>query len=121
LTERILANENLPLTVIHAMRDAGHDVMWIRETNPGATDLEVLEIAEKDNRILATFDKDFGEFIYKQHRNRVCGIILFRLRINSPLNLAKWCVEALESPVTWRNSFSVVEQDRIRIRPLRKT
>lgn len=28
---RLLANENFPLDAVEALREAGHDVLWIRE------------------------------------------------------------------------------------------
>jgi len=39
---RIMANENVPGPVVAALRSAGHDVVWSKETLPGAKDREVL-------------------------------------------------------------------------------
>ena len=39
---RLLANENIPGSVVSALQAAGHDVVWIRTAAPGATDPEVL-------------------------------------------------------------------------------
>lgn len=39
---RLLANENIPLSAVEALRDCGHDVLWIREKSPGVTDIEVM-------------------------------------------------------------------------------
>ena len=59
---RILANENLPGDAVAALRLHGHDVVWVRDDAPGSRDREILEWAHTDERILITFDKDFGEF-----------------------------------------------------------
>jgi predicted nuclease of predicted toxin-antitoxin system len=58
---RFLANENLPGTAVTALAAAGHDVVWVRTAAPGTTDPEVLAWAAREERILLTFDKDFGE------------------------------------------------------------
>ncbi len=59
---RFLANENFPGSGVAALQSAGHDVVWIRTAARGATDPEVLAWAAREERILLTFDKDFGEF-----------------------------------------------------------
>jgi predicted nuclease of predicted toxin-antitoxin system len=58
---RFLANENFPGAAVAALEAAGHDVVWVRMTVPGATDPEVLARAAREERVLLTFDKDFGE------------------------------------------------------------
>jgi len=58
---RFLANENFPGPAVTALRAAGHDVVWIRTAAPGSTDRDVLAQAAREERILLTFDKDFGE------------------------------------------------------------
>jgi predicted nuclease of predicted toxin-antitoxin system len=39
---------------------AGHDVIWVGDWESDPGDTEVLNIAEKQSRILVTLDKDFG-------------------------------------------------------------
>ena len=57
---RLLVNENFPGDAIKALRQDGHDVVWIRTTAPGSSDPQVLAKTQSENRILLTFDKDFG-------------------------------------------------------------
>lgn len=56
---RLLADENIPLRAVQLLREMGHDVLSICEIAPKTSDEDVLELAEKDERILLTFDKDF--------------------------------------------------------------
>jgi hypothetical protein len=35
---RFLANENMPGEAVTALREAGHDVAWVRTDSPGAAD-----------------------------------------------------------------------------------
>ena len=60
---RFLANENVPLDAISALRERGHDVIWVRTDTPGSTDEDILARAGAEERVLITFDKDFGENI----------------------------------------------------------
>jgi predicted nuclease of predicted toxin-antitoxin system len=43
------------------LRSAGHDVIWAGEWPEDPGDDEILDIAYRENRILVTLDKDFGE------------------------------------------------------------
>jgi predicted nuclease of predicted toxin-antitoxin system len=61
MSQRFLANENIPLQLVEALEQAGCDVIWIRRSNPGASDPDILAQAAREQRVLLTFDKDFGE------------------------------------------------------------
>jgi len=56
-----VANESFPGAAVTALRAAGHDVVWVRTAAPGASDPNVLAWAVREERVLLTFDKDFGE------------------------------------------------------------
>jgi predicted nuclease of predicted toxin-antitoxin system len=65
---RILANENFPGDAVNALRLEGHDVAWIREDAPGSLDTQVLQRAQDEERVLITFDKDFGELAFRLYK-----------------------------------------------------
>lgn len=46
------------------LRDNGHDVLDTRSFGQDPGDRALLELAESENRILITIDKDFGDLIY---------------------------------------------------------
>ena len=58
---RFLANEHFPGAAVTALTARGHDVVWVRVSAPGTSDADVLAWAAREQRILLTFDKDFGE------------------------------------------------------------
>ena len=60
----LLADECCDMAVVRELRDAGHDVLTIRETMPGADDEAVVQLALRDSRVLLTEDKDFGQLLY---------------------------------------------------------
>jgi len=76
---RILANENFPGEAVEALRKQGHDVAWVRTDAPGNNDTQVLERAQREGRIVITFDKDFGELAFRAGLPAQSGIILFRI------------------------------------------
>ena len=112
------ANENLPRSAVEALCAEGHNVAWVRAEAPGATDEQVLARARSDGRVLLTFDKDFGELVLKRGRSASHGVVLFRMPLERPADVASRVVEALRTRDDWANHFSVVESQRIRMRPL---
>ena len=61
---RFLADESCDGAIVRALREAGHDVTSVRDTMRGATDRSVLDAAFKEQRLLLTEDKDFGELVF---------------------------------------------------------
>ena len=61
---RFLADESCDFAVVRALRVAGFDVTSVRDVMPGAEDVEVIEIAVRESRILLTEDKDFGQLVF---------------------------------------------------------
>ena len=113
-----LANENFPLDAVEAIRQIGHDVVWIRTDAPGSKDPDVLKRAVSEQRVLLTFDKDFGDLAFQHGLPAACGIVLFRIQASSSAALATMVVTALQSRTDWPGQFSVVEAGRIRMRAL---
>jgi predicted nuclease of predicted toxin-antitoxin system len=86
---RICANENISADCVIALRNSGHDVLWIREASPGATDDEVLACARNEERLLLTFDKDFGQLVFQRGATASHGIILLRISQTSSVAAAE--------------------------------
>lgn len=114
----ILANENVPGEAVEALRREGYDVAWIRADAPGSTDTVVLARAQAEDRVLLTFDKDFGELAFRSGLTASSGIILFRMEIQGSAQTMAIILAALRSRSDWAGHFSVVEEDRIRMMPL---
>jgi hypothetical protein len=71
---RLYANENFPLPVVAALRQAGHDVITVAETGKAEQawpDEDVLEFATQDDRALLTLNrKHFIRLHAPTHRSR---------------------------------------------------
>jgi len=121
MTMRILADENFPGIAVNELRKRGHNVVWVRTARPGIGDRAILEWAQTENRLLVTLDKDFGELAFVRDLPSRCGVVLFRMNLYDARTGSMRTAEILESRSDWLAHFSVVEDDRIRMRPLSPT
>jgi predicted nuclease of predicted toxin-antitoxin system len=117
---RILANENVTRSVIAGLRGKGHDVLSVKESLRGEKDDAILARAQTEKRIVLTHDKDFGELAFCVGLSAECGVILLRLSGTDPDADNQRAIEAIESRTDWEGHFSVITEDRIRVRPLPK-
>ena len=115
---RLLADENVPGVFVATLREAGHDVAWVRTDAPGSADREILSRAQDEGRIILTFDKDFGDLAFRFGLPSGSGIVLFRLPPPATEHEATLLATILASRDDWAGHFAVVERGRIRIRPL---
>ena len=115
---RFLANENFPGAAVKALESAGHDVVWVRAAAPGTSDRDVLAWTVRDERILLTFDKDFGELARTSALPATCGIVLFRMPMPRPGDAGQRLADLISERDDWVGHFSVMEPGRIRMRPI---
>jgi len=115
---RFLANENITATVIQQLRKRGHDVLSAKESMRSEHDDIILARAQSEDRIVITHDKDFGELAFGSFLPATSGIILFRLAGSDAASDNQRILEVIENRTDWSGHFSVVMDDRIRMRPL---
>lgn len=113
---RFLVDESTGAAVAGAIRTMGHDVVEVAALLPSTDDELVLQLAVRENRIILTNDKDFGEMIYKSqmpHR----GVVLFRLTDQRPaarIAMARMAISEYRERL--EDAFTVVTEKSIRIR-----
>ena len=115
---RFLANENFPGAAVDALRAAGHDLVWVRTVAAGSSDAEVMAWAAREQRILLTFDKEFGEPASRSLLPRTCGIILLRLPMPAARDVGWRLAKLITGRDDWAGCFSIIEPGRVRMRPL---
>ena len=115
---RFVVNENVTGTVIQGLRQRGHDLLSVKESMRSEADDAILARAQTEERIVVTHDKDFGELAFRAQLPASCGVILLRLSGSEPETDNRRILEALESRADWAGHFSVVTDDRIRMRPM---
>jgi predicted nuclease of predicted toxin-antitoxin system len=111
----ILADENIPQAVVEALAQRGHDILSVSKLSPGIDDVRVLELATKGQRLLITFDKDFGEIVFRRGASAASGVVLFRFALLRPELMIERITKVLESRIDWTEYFSVVDQQHVRM------
>jgi predicted nuclease of predicted toxin-antitoxin system len=115
---RFLADENVSRLVIEQLRIAGYDVTRVGEISLGAADDDVLATARREDRVLITEDRDFGELVIRQRLN-VRGIVLLELdRLSNGAEADRVAAVISTTGEKLLGNLIVIEPGRIRIRPL---
>lgn len=118
---RFLANENFPLPSVSRLREADHDVVAIASEEPGIPDEQVLFRALREDRIILTFDRDYGRLLYQGGFPSPAGVVYFRFVPSSLEEPAEYLLRLLGRPdLSISDKLTVVERDRVRQRLLPK-
>jgi predicted nuclease of predicted toxin-antitoxin system len=116
---KLLADENVPLPTVWRLREDGFDVSSMSELNPGVDDLEVLRTARQEQRILITFDRDFGELIFRDLAPVPPGVVYLRVLASYPEEPAGILADLLSNgEIDVAGRFTVVTRDHVRQRDL---
>lgn len=112
----ILADEGVDKQIVDHLRQDGHIVVYIAEESPSITDDVILDMANQQEALLLTRDKDFGELVYRM--NRVTkGVVLVRLDGVHPTTKATLVSAALTTHGTEMiGAFTVISPGNVRIR-----
>lgn len=76
--------------------------------------LRLTALANREDRILVTFDKDFGELIVRE-KMKVKGLILLRFTLKSPKQIARRIWQVLTSQIPVENILLVVKERTVRL------
>ena len=117
---QFLADESCDSRVVQALRPAGHDVAAIAKESPGIPDGEVLGRARREQRILLTEDKDFGQPVVAAGLGKQEGLVLIRCPEDGRADLPA-AITALVTEAAGRLFGAVVvwTPTRTRFRPTR--
>lgn len=113
-----LFDECVDVALVEQLRRAGHDVAYVADISPRASDLEVMERAARDSRLLLTEDKDFGDLVFRQRRP-VPGLLLLRIGPTQRQRKAERLLAAIDRfGGELFGHYTVIEVARFRSRPL---
>ena len=97
------------------LESAGHDVVWSGDWNEDPGDEEILSIAHREQRVLVTLDKDFGELaiVHNLPHSGIIRLVNIRAR-----QQGTFCVHILEKYKNGllKGAIATVETDRVRLR-----
>lgn len=112
---RFITDVNVEKPIVDYLLKDGYDVKWVPDYNCEILDEDLLILANAENRVLITNDKDFGELIFLQRRLSA-GIILFRVkgqRVEDKVKLVKKLLDKYSEKIL--NHFIVMTKGKIRI------
>jgi predicted nuclease of predicted toxin-antitoxin system len=98
------------------LQEAGHDVVWSGDWDVDPGDAEILDVAHREERVLITLDKDFGELAIV-HAIRHSGIV--RLVNFGARQQAAATLYVLEhhGAELMQGAIATAEPGRLRVRP----
>ena len=117
---KFLAGENVEQPVVQALRAAGHDVASVRAVADGRSDREILELANREGRVLVTNDKHFADLVFREGRP-VAGVLLLRLPTEDGVEKANRLADMIaQIQERLPGHPVVVGEGRVRVRPLER-
>jgi predicted nuclease of predicted toxin-antitoxin system len=117
---RLLLDMNMPRGIAALLRQSGHDAVHLGERGQGRLlNDDVFALASAEERILVTFDLDFGKIAGLAAKSGN-AIILLRLRAVRSQHVHARLTTALAATgaALASGAFVVVEDTRIRVRSL---
>lgn len=110
---KLLANENFPLRSYNLLKNHQFDIIHIGIENPSVTDKEVIETATRENRVILTFDADYGTLVFLK-KMRPPGVIYLRFKEFTADFPAFFLLQLFETnEFLFEGRFTVIDADGI--------
>jgi predicted nuclease of predicted toxin-antitoxin system len=104
--------------LIRALREAGYDVIRPADNDQGKSDIDVLSIAAKEQRILLTEDNDFGELAVRLGLPTL-GVVRIDLKpLGREAQIARVIETIRSTGDELHNAIVSIEPSRTRIRKI---
>lgn len=111
----LLADENFPLDSVDLLQETGFNVLSVSRNYKGISDYKIIELANLERRLILTFDRDFGQLIFKEGFIPSEGVVYFRLENFTPVRPAQIVIKLLGEDVFATKGFmTVVDENFIR-------
>src|SRR5690606_3251100 len=95
----------------------GFAVESIQEKNQGASDEFVLRYAIENKLTILTFDRDYGELVFRYAQENPPPVVYFRSKGISPTAAGELLLKLIkENSIEITNAFTVIEEKNIRQR-----
>lgn len=112
---KLLIDENISPEITSRLRTLKHDVKSIRECCKGYEDEKIVEMAVSEERLIVTYDLDFGEL----YRNFGASSLILRLRSKNPSIVLKYLVSFLntlkEQEIDMKNKLAIITEGKVRL------
>jgi len=112
---KLLIDENISPEITSHLRTLKYNVKSIRECCKGFDDEKIVKIALKEERLIVTYDLDFGEL----YRNFGASSLILRLRTKNPSIVLKYLVNFLntlkEQKIDMKNKLAIITEGKARL------
>jgi predicted nuclease of predicted toxin-antitoxin system len=115
---QLIADENIPKETLGILKKQGVDIISVTDFAFGLSDEEILDLARKNRKIIVTFDKDFGQLIFKENM-KTNGLLLLRFVPESPQQIARRIKQVLKTKVKIENHVVTIKKDSIKVTPVK--
>lgn len=109
---KLRIDENISPEIISHLRTLKYNVKSIRECCKGFDDEKVVKIALKEERLIVTYDLDFGEL----YRKFGASSLILRLRTKNPSIVLKCLVNFLntlkEQKIDMKNKLAIITEGK---------
>lgn len=117
---KFLADMGVSMTIVQNLRESGYDVVHLREEGlQRLPDINIVEKAKQEGRIILTFDLDFAD-ILAASSEFLPSVVIFRLKNTLPVfasarlfDVLSECVEDLQT-----GAIVILQDNRYRMRRL---
>ncbi len=113
--------EQAPPVVVGVLREAGHDAVHVGEVlHLTAPDVDILEHAAREERVVLAADTDFGDLLASRQAAKPSVVLFHRQTGRRPREQAALLLANLASVESdlQGGAIVVVEERRVRVRPL---
>jgi predicted nuclease of predicted toxin-antitoxin system len=112
---KLLADENFPMASVDVLKRNPFDVLSILRSYQGISDVEVVRLANREQRLILTFDRDFGLLIFRDGLVPLHGVFYFRLSNFYPSQPREIVLDLLQRENFHSgNAITVIEENSIR-------
>lgn len=116
---KFLIDVNIEKQIIEELISLGHDVKCIAEIAPTMKDIDIFKLANAENLIIITNDKDFGEIVFRQNLIST-AIVLIRVKsqcVEKKIELIKNILVCGTEKI--EKHFVVLSENKIRLIKMR--
>ncbi len=112
---KLLIDENISPEITAYLRTLKYNVKSIRECCKGYKDEKVVEVALSEERIIVTYDLDFGGL----YRNLGASSVILRLRSKNPSVVSKYLANFLDmlkkQKIDMKDKLAIVTEGKVRL------
>lgn len=115
---RLIADENIPQETVELLRKQGVDIIPVTSFELGLSDVKILDMANREGRIVVTFDTDFGRLVFKE-KKKITGLLLLRFTPKSPQQIAGRIKQVLATNIKLECCVVTVRKDSLKVTPVK--